>query len=68
MKEKGFEVVQVQGSASARPEIAFVMDGNPVGMENLMAKADAGEISREQLTKLTAPADRARSTDGYHHA
>ncbi len=54
VKEKGFEVVQVQGSASARPEIAFVMDGSPVGMENLMARADAGEISREQMTKLTA--------------
>jgi lon-related putative ATP-dependent protease len=54
VKEKGFEVVQVQGSTSARPEIAFVLDGNPVGMENLIARADAGEISREQLSKLTA--------------
>ena len=54
VKDKGFEVVQVQGSASARPEIAFLLDGNPVGMENLMARADAGEISREQLTKLVA--------------
>ncbi len=54
VKEKGFEVVQVQGSASARPEIAFVLNGNPVGIEGLIAKADAGEISREQLNKLTA--------------
>jgi lon-related putative ATP-dependent protease len=54
VKEKGFEVVQVQGAANARPEIAFVLDGNPVGMENMIAKADAGEISREQLTTLTA--------------
>ncbi|RPH37768.1 ATP-binding protein [bacterium] len=54
VKEKGFEVVQVQGSASARPEIAFVLDGSPVGMENLIARADAGEISREQMSKLTA--------------
>jgi len=53
VKEKGFEVVQVQGGASARPEIAFVLDGAPVGMENLMARADAGEISRDQLAKLT---------------
>jgi lon-related putative ATP-dependent protease len=54
VKERGFEVVQVQGGASARPEIAFVLDGAPVGMENLMARADAGEISRDQLAKLTA--------------
>ena len=54
VKEKGFEVVQVQGAANARPEIAFLLDGNPVGMENLIAKADSGEISREQLNKLTA--------------
>jgi ATP-dependent Lon protease len=54
VKEKGFEVVQVQGSASARPEIAFLLNGSPVGMESLIARADAGEISREQLSKLTA--------------
>src|SRR5512141_1164267 len=40
VKERGFEVIQVQGSGSARPEIAPVIDGTPISVEQLHAKAD----------------------------
>jgi len=53
VKEKGFEVVQVQGGASSRPEIAPVVEGNPVGLDLLQAKVDAGELGKEELTRLT---------------
>ena len=42
VKEKGFEVVQVQGADQPRPEIAPVVDGNPVGLDQMQAKVDAG--------------------------
>jgi lon-related putative ATP-dependent protease len=54
VKGKGFEVVQVQGGPTTRPEIAPVIDGNPATMEQLQAKVDAGELSMEELRRLTA--------------
>jgi ATP-dependent Lon protease len=54
VKGKGFEVVQVQGSASSRPEIAFVIEGNPVSMEQIQVKVDAGEITREEFKRISA--------------
>jgi len=54
VRDKGFEVVQVQGSSASRPEIAPVMDGNPVSIEQIHAKADAGGISREEFERLVA--------------
>jgi ATP-dependent Lon protease len=54
VKERGFEVVQVQGGATTRPEIAPVLDGNPVGMDQIHAKADAGEMAREELNRIVA--------------
>jgi predicted ATP-dependent protease len=51
VKERGFEVVQVQGGTTSRPEIAPVVDGNPVGMDQVHARAEAGEITREELTR-----------------
>jgi ATP-dependent Lon protease len=54
VKEKGFEVVQVQGGTTNRPEIAPVIDGNPVGLEQVQAKADAGELPPGELARLTA--------------
>jgi lon-related putative ATP-dependent protease len=52
VKERGFEVVQVQGGTAARPEIAPVMDGNPVSLDQVYAKAEAGEITREEKTRI----------------
>ena len=54
VREKGFEVVQVQGGTTTRPEIAPVIEGNPVGLEQIQAKVDAGEIPAAELARLTA--------------
>jgi ATP-dependent Lon protease len=54
VKERGFEVVQVQGGTSSRPEIAYVLDGNPAGIDQVHAKADAGEMTREELNRIIA--------------
>ncbi len=54
VKEKGFEVVQVQGASSSRPEIAPVIDGAPVSIEQLHAKVDAGEMVQTELDRLVA--------------
>jgi ATP-dependent Lon protease len=52
VKERGFEVVQVQGNAASRPEIAPVGEGGPVSMDQIHAKAEAGEISKEEFTRI----------------
>jgi ATP-dependent Lon protease len=54
VKEKGFEVVQVQAGPGMRPEIAPVVDGNPVTLEQLHTKVDAGEMTEQQLNALLA--------------
>jgi lon-related putative ATP-dependent protease len=54
VKSKGFEVVQVQGATSTRPEIAPVVDGNPVGLDQLHARAESGEITRVELEAVLA--------------
>lgn len=53
VKERGFEVVQVQGGTASRPEIAPVVEGSPVSMDQMHQKADAGEITREELARLS---------------
>jgi len=52
VKSRGFEVVQVQGTASTRPEIAPVVDGNPVGLDQIHARAESGDMTREELQQL----------------
>jgi predicted ATP-dependent protease len=52
VKERGFEVVQVQGGTSSRPEIAPVVDGNPVGMDQIHARSESGEITRDELARI----------------
>jgi len=54
VKEKGFEVVQVQAGPGMRPEIAAVVDGNPATLEQLQAKVDAGEITEENMKAILA--------------
>jgi ATP-dependent Lon protease len=52
VKERGFEVVQLQGSSTTRPEIAPVADGSPVGMDQMHQKMEAGEIPKEEYQRL----------------
>jgi ATP-dependent Lon protease len=52
VRTKGFEVVQVQGPSSTRPEIAPVVDGNPVGLDQVHTRAESGEITREELQRV----------------
>ena len=54
VKEKGFEVVQIQGGAGNRPEIAPVIEGTPISIDQLHAKADAGEIPAAEFSNLLA--------------
>jgi len=54
VKERGFEVVQVQGGTASRPEIAPVVEGNPVSVEQIHARADAGEISNDERNAIVA--------------
>jgi len=54
VKDKGFEVVQVQGGASSRPEIAPLFAGTPVGLDQLQVKVEAGEMPREEFVRLQA--------------
>jgi predicted ATP-dependent protease len=54
VKDKGFEVVQVQTGPGTRPEIAPVIDGTPMTMEQIQAKVDAGELTTEQVNALLA--------------
>jgi ATP-dependent Lon protease len=61
VKDRGFEVVQVQGGTASRPEIVPVVDGNPVSMDQMHQKAEAGEITREELAQL---AQRQAELDG----
>jgi lon-related putative ATP-dependent protease len=54
VKERGFEVVQVQTGATTRPEIAPVEDGNPVTLDQLHAKVLTGELSKERFEQIAA--------------
>jgi len=52
VKEKGFEVVQVQTGPGMRPEIAPVINGSPMSIEQLHARVDSGEMSQGELNDL----------------
>jgi predicted ATP-dependent protease len=52
VRERGFEVVQVQAGPGVRPEIAPVVDGTPTNMEQLQAKVDKGELTEKDVTEL----------------
>ncbi|MBI5470858.1 MAG: AAA family ATPase [Ignavibacteriae bacterium] len=54
VKERGFEVVQVQSGTVTRPEIAPVLDGNPVSMDQFAGKVDSGEMTKEAFDKKLA--------------
>jgi lon-related putative ATP-dependent protease len=52
VKDKGFEVVQVQSGPSMRPEIAPVVEGSPTSIEQLQAKVDSGEMAQADLNGI----------------
>ena len=52
VKEKGFEVVQAQGTPGSRPEIAYLVEGAPVSLEQIQAKADAGEFPADEARRI----------------
>jgi lon-related putative ATP-dependent protease len=48
VKDNGFEMVQIQIGSMVRPEIAPIVDGNPVALDQLENLAKEGKISTEQ--------------------
>ncbi len=56
VKEKGFEVVQAQGTPGSRPEIAYLVEGAPVSLEQIQAKADAGEFPADEARRILGTA------------
>ncbi len=54
VKEKGFEVVQIQTGPGMRPEIASVIDGVPSSIEQLQAKVGTGEMTQAKMNEILA--------------
>ena len=54
VKERGFEVVQIQSGPGMRPEIAPVIDGSPATLDQIHAKVESGEVTPEQQKSLEA--------------
>jgi len=53
VKEKGFEVIQVQAGGSVRPDITPVVNGQPVTFEQLETHLKQGEVTKEQIDQMT---------------
>ncbi|MEO8166611.1 MAG: AAA family ATPase [bacterium] len=54
VKDRGFEVVQVQSGGTSRPEIAPVLEGNPVTLDQFRARTEAGDMTQEAYNKMVA--------------
>ncbi|MGA2622977.1 MAG: ATP-binding protein [Bacteroidota bacterium] len=54
VKEKGFEVIQVQLGAALRPDIVPVVNNQPVSFEQLNSLMQQGIISKQQLEQMSA--------------
>ena len=52
VKDKEFEVVQVQAGPIVRPEINPVVDGNPVGIDQLEALVTEGKIDQAKFERI----------------
>lgn len=53
VKEKGFEVVQVQAGPSLRPDITPVVNSQPVSFEQLENLMTQGQVTKEQIEQMT---------------
>ncbi len=52
VKEKGFEVVQVQVGVGMRPDIAPVVENQPVSFDQLDSFVQQGKITKEQVEQM----------------
>jgi ATP-dependent Lon protease len=52
VKEKGFELVQVQVGPLMRPDIVPVVNGNPTNFEQVEIMVDKGEMVKEEYERL----------------
>jgi ATP-dependent Lon protease len=53
VKEKGFEVVQVQVGPAMRPDITPVVNNQPVSFDQLENLMTQGQITKEQIEQMT---------------
>ncbi|HTK81042.1 MAG TPA: ATP-binding protein [Bacteroidota bacterium] len=53
VKEKGFEVVQVQVGSGMRPDITPVVNNNPVSFDQLDNLLKEGQVTKEQIEQLS---------------
>ena len=53
VKEKGFEVIQVQVGTGMRPDITPVVEGAPVNFDQLDGMMKQGQITKEQIEQLS---------------
>ncbi len=51
VREKGFEMIQVQVGSMVRPEIAPVVNDKPVAIDQLESQVKEGKISKDDLKK-----------------
>jgi lon-related putative ATP-dependent protease len=52
VKERGFDLVQVQAGNAMRPDIVPVVNGTPMGLEQIEALVQKNEFSKEQFDSL----------------
>lgn len=53
VKEKGFEVIQIQVGPTMRPDITPVVNGQPVSFEQLEAMLKEGKVTKEQIEQFS---------------
>jgi lon-related putative ATP-dependent protease len=54
VKDRGFEVVQMQVGGGNRPEIAPLIDGTPSSMDQLAARVESGDMTADELRLMEA--------------
>lgn len=52
VKERGFEVIQVQMGPAVRPDITPVINGQPASFDQLEGMVKEGQITREKIDQL----------------
>ena len=52
VKERGFDLVQVQAGNAMRPDIVPVVNGTPMGLDQIEALVQKNEFSKEQFDTL----------------